>query len=53
MGDEFKCKASSEEHYYGYAGAFRWAAAVTRALAKDFPFKCHTDVSPEPIFLAS
>lgn len=31
VGDEFKCKASPEEHYYGYAGAFRWAAAVTRA----------------------
>lgn len=28
MGDDFKCKASSEEHYYGYAGAFRWALTV-------------------------
>lgn len=32
VGDEFKCKASPEEHYYGYAGAFRWAATVTRVL---------------------
>lgn len=23
VGDESKCKASSEEQYYGYAGAFR------------------------------
>lgn len=24
VGDESKCKASSDELYYGYAGAFRW-----------------------------
>ncbi|XP_029687550.1 serotransferrin-like [Takifugu rubripes] len=23
VGDEYKCKPSAEEHYYGYAGAFR------------------------------
>lgn len=28
VGDEFKCKPSSEEKYYGYAGAFRWDAAL-------------------------
>lgn len=32
MGDEFKCKASPEEHYYGYAGAFRWGTGVLRGL---------------------
>lgn len=32
MGDEFKCKASPEEHYYGYAGAFRWAPTLIRVL---------------------
>lgn len=32
MGDAFKCKASPEELYYGYAGAFRWAPTVIRVL---------------------
>uniref|UniRef100_A0A674PRR4 Serotransferrin n=1 Tax=Takifugu rubripes TaxID=31033 RepID=A0A674PRR4_TAKRU len=26
VGDEYKCKPSAEEHYYGYAGAFRCLA---------------------------
>lgn len=25
VGDNYKCKASSEEMYYGYAGAFRYS----------------------------
>lgn len=41
MGDEFKCKASSDERYYGYAGAFRWAV-ITVLLS-----------SPEPLSFAS
>lgn len=28
VGDESKCKASADEHYYGYAGAFRYGATV-------------------------
>lgn len=31
VGDEFKCKASPDERYYGYAGAFR--SVTSRALA--------------------
>lgn len=28
VGDIYKCKASAEEKYYGYAGAFRYEYAV-------------------------
>lgn len=28
VADESKCKASADEQYYGYAGAFRWDATL-------------------------
>ncbi|KAK9539233.1 hypothetical protein VZT92_004351 [Zoarces viviparus] len=40
VGDEFKCKASSEEQYYGYAGALRCLIAD----AGDVAFIKHTTI---------
>ncbi|XP_031710794.1 transferrin-a [Anarrhichthys ocellatus] len=40
VGDEFKCKASSEEQYYGYAGALRCLIAN----AGDVAFIKHTTI---------
>ncbi|XP_034559808.1 transferrin-a isoform X2 [Notolabrus celidotus] len=41
VGDEFKCKASAEEKYYGYAGAFRCLVAGSG----DVAFIKHTTIS--------